>query len=225
MAAYKPLQEKAYEYLKDKILRGELEPGRIYSETKMAAEIGISRTPFKDALVRLSQDRYIDIIPSRGFCLHVLSLQDVNNTYETRMAVEGFCALTLHTHRNEKDAFAVIGALKEDIDKMEQAILDGKSYSEILSYDLSFHHRIVAFSNNEELIRLYESHYHQLYDIAMKTFELQGRPALAASEHRKILDHITSDADSAAADTYFSVMHHMDSTRETVIQLLFSEDN
>ena len=61
MAKYTPLQEKAYEFLKNKITRGELEHGKFYSETKMAAEIGISRTPFKDALVRLSQDRYIDI--------------------------------------------------------------------------------------------------------------------------------------------------------------------
>ena len=101
MAKYTPLQEKAYQYLKEKINRGELEHGKFYSETKMAAEIGISRTPFKDALVRLSQDRYIDIVPSRGFCLHALSLQDITNTYQSRTAVEGFCALTLHTRRNE----------------------------------------------------------------------------------------------------------------------------
>ena len=102
MAKYTPLQEKAYEFLKNKITRGELEHGKFYSETKMAAEIGISRTPFKDALVRLSQDRYIDIVPSRGFCLHALSCRDIINTYQSRTAVEGFCAFSLHTKRKEK---------------------------------------------------------------------------------------------------------------------------
>ena len=114
MAKYTPLQEKAYEFLKNKITRGELEHGKFYSETKMAAEIGISRTPFKDALVRLSQDRYIDIVPSRGFCLHTLSLQDIINTYQSRTAVEGFCAFSLHTKRKEKEAAAVIEALFRD---------------------------------------------------------------------------------------------------------------
>ena len=62
MAGYTPLQQKAYEYLLNLIRTGGLEPGVIYSETKLAGEIGISRTPFKDALVRLSQDKYIVIL-------------------------------------------------------------------------------------------------------------------------------------------------------------------
>ena len=194
MAKYKPLQEKAYEFLKDKITKGELEYGKFYSETKMAAEIGISRTPFKDALVRLSQDRYIDIVPSRGFCLHTLSLQDITNIYQSRTAVEGFCALSLHTKRKEKEAAAVIEALFKDHENMAKAIADHASFSEILSYDLAFHRRIVEFSKNDELISLYESLNHQLYDIAMKTF--------------------------ATAGTYLSVMKHMDNIKDIVINLM-----
>ena len=220
MAKYTPLQEKAYQYLKEKINGGELEHGKFYSETKMAAEIGISRTPFKDALVRLSQDRYIDIVPSRGFCLHALSLQDITNTYQSRTAVEGFCALTLHTRRNEKEAALVIEALFKDNENMEKAIAEGASFSEILKHDLSFHRRIVEYSKNDELISLYESHSHQLYDIAMKTFELEGRPAIALAEHRAILDNLVSDAENATADTYLSVMKHMDNTRNIVIELM-----
>lgn len=221
MAKYKPLQEKAYEFLKNKITRGELEYGKFYSETKMAAEIGISRTPFKDALVRLSQDRYIDIVPSRGFCLHVLSLQDITNTYQSRTAVEGFCALTLHTRRKEPEAASVIAALINDNENMKKAIADNASFSEILSHDLSFHRRIVEFSKNEELIKLYESHNHQLYDIAMKTFELEGRPIIAVAEHQDILDNIISEDENATAGTYLSVMKHMDNTKDIVIDLMF----
>jgi DNA-binding GntR family transcriptional regulator len=220
MAKYKPLQEKAYEFLKDKITKGELEYGKFYSETKMAAEIGISRTPFKDALVRLSQDRYIDIVPSRGFCLHILSLQDITNTYQSRTAVEGFCALTLHTRRKEKEAAAVIEALFRDNENMADAVANNASFQEILSYDLSFHRRIVEFSKNDELISLYESHNHQLYDIAMKTFELEGRPSIAVAEHQAILDSLVSDDKNATADTYLSVMAHMDNTRDIVISLM-----
>lgn len=220
MARFKPLQEKAYEYLKGKIARGELEYGKFYSETKMASEIGISRTPFKDALVRLSQDRYIDIVPSKGFCLHVLSLNDILNTYQSRTAVEGFCAFFLHSRRKEDEAVEVIRAAEKELELMEQAIADGAPFSEILDHDLAFHRLIVGFSKNDELIKLYESHKHQLYDIAMKTFELEGRPAKAAEEHREILKNIVSDAETATADTYLSVMKHMDNTKENVIRVL-----
>ena len=78
----------------------------------------------------------------------------------------------------------------------------------------------MEFSGNEELIRLYESHKHQLYDIAMKTFELKDRPANAAKEHREILRNLVSDDENAAAATYMSVMKHMDNTKNTVIKLM-----
>ena len=78
----------------------------------------------------------------------------------------------------------------------------------------------MEFSKNDELISLYESHNHQLYDIAMKTFELEGRPAIAVSEHQAILDNIVSDEESATAGTYLSVMKHMDNTKDIVIDLM-----
>ena len=52
MAEYRPLQESAYNYIRDKVLAGQLQPNVLYSETRMAAELNISRTPMKDALVR-----------------------------------------------------------------------------------------------------------------------------------------------------------------------------
>ena len=59
------LQLHAYDSIKNSILSGELEPGVLYSETKLAAQIGISRTPMREALQSLSQDGYITIIPAR----------------------------------------------------------------------------------------------------------------------------------------------------------------
>ena len=225
MADYKPLQEIAYEYMRKKITAGELEPGRIYSETKMAKEIGVSRTPFKDALVRLSQDRYIDIIPSRGFCLHVLSEQDILNTYQVRIAVEGFCSLYLHMRRNEPEGRSVLQDLENDIKEMEKAIKKDRPYAEVLSYDLRFHSRIVHYCNNVELTRLFDSYNHQLFDIAMKTFSHSDRPSLALEEHKEIYRSIVSDDISSDAEVYRSVINHLKKTRETVIRILENERN
>lgn len=61
------LQLQAYDSIKNGILNGELVPGQLYSETKLSAQIGISRTPMREALQCLSQDGYITIIPSKGF--------------------------------------------------------------------------------------------------------------------------------------------------------------
>ena len=72
-----PLNEQAYHHLQNLITTNQLSYQKIYSETKLSKELGISRTPFRDAVHRLAQEGYIDIIPSKGFMLHQLTRQDV----------------------------------------------------------------------------------------------------------------------------------------------------
>ena len=71
------LQQQAYDTIKSSILSGEMEPNRLYSETKLSAQIGISRTPVREALQCLSQDGYITVIPSKGFMIRQLNDKDM----------------------------------------------------------------------------------------------------------------------------------------------------
>ena len=64
-----PLNEQAYNYLQKLILENHFSYQEVYSETKLSKELGISRTPLRDAVHRLAQEGYIDIIPSKGFML------------------------------------------------------------------------------------------------------------------------------------------------------------
>ena len=73
MKAKSLLQQQAYDYIKGKILSGEFEPNVLYSETKLSATVGISRTPMREALQCLSQDGYITIVPSKGFQIRQLN--------------------------------------------------------------------------------------------------------------------------------------------------------
>ena len=77
------LQMQAYDSIKNGILNGELEPGQLYSETKLSAKIGISRTPMREALQCLSQDGYITIIPSKGFMIR----DRITDRYQRRKRV------------------------------------------------------------------------------------------------------------------------------------------
>lgn len=77
MVSKSPLQIQAYDYLKEMILSGRLDPDVLYSETRMSAEIGISRTPMREAIQCLSQDGYITVVPSKGFMLRKLNEQDM----------------------------------------------------------------------------------------------------------------------------------------------------
>ena len=77
-----PLNEQAYNYLQKLIMENHFSYQEVYSETKLSKELGISRTPLRDAVHRLAQEGYIDIIPSKGFMLHQMNRKDVNETFQ-----------------------------------------------------------------------------------------------------------------------------------------------
>ena len=86
-----PLNEQAYNYLQKLIMENHFSYQEVYSETKLSKELGISRTPLRDAVHRLAQEGYIDIIPSKGFMLHQMNRKDVNETFQVRSALETYC--------------------------------------------------------------------------------------------------------------------------------------
>ena len=114
------LQSQAYMTIKELILTNSLDTNKLYSQTQLAKNMGISRTPLREALQCLSQDGYINIIPSRGFKVRVLNKKNARMIIEARCAIEGFCVHSiivnkeLHPVRYEK----LISELDETIDAM-----------------------------------------------------------------------------------------------------------
>ena len=227
MPKYTSIQETAYNYVRNKVLTGQLQPNVLYSETKMAAEIHISRTPMKDALVRLSQDRFIDIIPSKGFCLHKMSEEDIWHTYQARTAVEGFCAMQLAQHRDEADGQAAIRALEgclTDVSRLLAEMSQKKvSLEELLERDLQFHQALVDYVQNTELAQLFNTYHYRLYFFALESLRLDGRPEKAYQEHRKILDAILDPEDTLGIHAYLAIVQHMESTRNIMLSILAAE--
>ena len=142
------LQEQAYDYLKEKILSGGYRIDEIYSETKAAEEIGISRTPVRDALQRLSQEGFIDILPSRGFRMHQISKEDVIETFQMRSAIEGFCAhLIAREFRTEK-AISTLSQLKNSLQKQQEILVTTRNIEEFVEVDNEFHTLIISYAEN-----------------------------------------------------------------------------
>ena len=215
MAEYRPLQESAYNHIRDKVLSGQLQPDVLYSETKMAAELNISRTPMKDALVRLSQERLIDILPSKGFRLHQMSREDILQTCQARTAVEGFCAMQLSRGRSSSAARETLHAMEEAQAAMGRFLDGGAGGDAFLDCDLQFHQALVDFSGNGELRQLFNSYHYRLYFLAQEAFQLEGRFQKAYEEHRTILDAVAGDPSGAQA--YLAVMDHMEATRDILL--------
>lgn len=203
METRKTLQVQAYEHIKNMIQNGLLEYDAIYSETKIAKEIGISRTPMRDAVQYLAQERYIDIIPNKGFQLHKMSMEDFQQTYQIRTAIEGYCVRQLAIE-SKTNGTETIEQLEQLLDRQKLEI-DG-SVEVFLEIDTEFHKRLVEYISNQEMIQLFESYIYRMKNMAFHSLSHEGRRKSAYQEHLDIYEAIKS---GNSVEAYEKVVIHM----------------
>lgn len=158
MSEYKALNTIAYEHLRKMIYAGELEFNKVYSETKLAARLSISRTPTRDALNRLAQERYIDILPNRGFALHTPSQADIIEAFHVRMMIEGYCGNIVARHYPDPAARAAIERMEDALYRQQHLLEDDNAYSlsQFWLDDVAFHKAPMEYVNIFSLICQYE---------------------------------------------------------------------
>lgn len=212
MIERKSLQAQAYDYIKNMVLDGKLEYNHVYSETKMAKELGISRTPMRDAVQYLSQERYIDIIPNKGFCLHQMSMQDFFETFQIRTAIEGYCARQLAEEISTEKAQETLVILKDCIEKQVESVAG--SMDEFFAADALFHLTIVRYSNNMQLETMFQSYLYRMRNLSLQAYIHNGRRETALEEHKDILNSILSGNPDSS---YNQVAIHMESPRNIAV--------
>ena len=137
------LKDQAYQALLEMIWSGNLEVGEIYSLTKIAQDLNISRTPLRDAIQRLSDEKRIDILPSRGFCLHKFTEEEIKQRYHLTISLEGYSIVRLIEKYKENPKNPYIMKLEECVDLMENGLNEEHTFKEKYNYDNVFHNTLV----------------------------------------------------------------------------------
>lgn len=129
-----PVRERAYEHLKAAILSGRFEPGERLTEEHLARELGISRTPIREALHKLESEGLITPLATRGFKASQDSREEVEELFEIRAVLEGY-ALRLICGRVTE---AVLAALEETVARAEEG-LARQALDEVFQWNTRFH--------------------------------------------------------------------------------------
>lgn len=206
----KTLNEQAYEHLSTMIIENQLSYQKIYSETKLSKEIGISRTPFRDAVHRLAQEGYIDIIPSKGFRLHQLSEQDVMDTFQIRSALECYCCYEITKNYQSDASQSLFAKLENDTEKMKEIIQTTHSIEKFSEFDFDFHVKIIRYSENEQLISIYNTFFYRMKRLATLSLSHEGRMEQTYQEHLNIL---TAMKTGDLPHIYEITLEHMNTPR------------
>lgn len=199
------LKEQAYRYIKDLIMNNDLEYGVIYSETKLSKEIHISRTPCRDAIHLLAQEDYIDIIPSKGFCLHKITEKDLNETYQMRSAIECYCTRHLAKHCRDEKAQGCFLRLSELLEQMKNTMEHSHSIDEFWESDQKFHLEIINSIENSMFSKMFEHYMHKITSQAKQSLHSACRMENTYMEHRNILNAMQEGQVEAAVN--LTILH------------------
>lgn len=204
---------QAYTTIKSNILENRYPPGHQALEQELATELGMSRTPVREALIRLEREGLVELIPRRGMRVVPLSPKDMKEIYEVLTGLET-AALTL---MNGKDPASVdLAPLEDNLSHMEVALSrdDLESWAKA---DAHFHQALLSLCNNRRLAEMAATLSDQAHRARMITLRLRPKPDLSNIEHRKVLEAIKQGEWVTARR-----LHHQHRTRtaETLLEIL-----
>lgn len=186
------VREAAYGHLRDAILKGSLTPGTRISEPNLAEQLGISRTPVREALQRLSQEGLVDLTPAKGARVRILSPEEVHEVYDVRALLEA-----------EAARLAAQNASNTELQQLETLIttlnaLPQDHYADQMQVDFDFHTALVEASHNRTLARLYGDLRSSLALVRANLQTLSQHPK-TQEQHAQILSALQHRDPEAAA--------------------------
>lgn len=184
--------DAVYERLRDAIFTGILPPGSKLSIPALAESLGVSRSPVREAVVRLTQERFAREEPRRGAVVARVDLPELVRLYEVREVLEGLAARLAVLHGSE----AFFAELTRTHREHEQAVTAGDT-TRHMELDMRFHQLSRSAADNPELLRLLDDIQGRVR-LAMLTTTVTSGPSLAVEDHRLILEAIVArDAELA----------------------------
>ncbi len=207
-----PLPQLAYSYIKERILNRVFTPGQQLTDTQLAEELGISRTPVRDALRQLTHEGFLVNQARRGWQVYSLSLEDIHEIFELKEALEGLIAhQAAHCTDEEKRAL-----LKSTMEKMKQAagVNDFNAWREA---DHELHQIMFSMAHNERAWRIVENLNEQWYRLRIGYIALEGRIQRSCLEHEPIIDSILA-GDGGVAEQCIRL--HIDNVHHDLVHML-----
>lgn len=211
------IRKKVCNYLRDQLLSGEIEPGERLVETKIASEIGTSRTPIREALHTLEREGLIESIPRVGYVVCPISDDEVVEICAIRLVIEALAARWALQKAHRK----LVKDLKKNMGRAEQLLEKGQ-YSDFVEVDAAFHETIARCSGSNRLMELAQTLRRHMLRYRIKSIFSEDTVVKAIAGHKAILAAI-EDGDPDAVEQAIRV--HLDESKESVILNAFKRGN
>ncbi len=207
--SYQPLREVVCESLREAIRSGVLQPGERLMEIQLAEELGVSRTPVREAVRKLELEGYVIMMPRRGTYVADLSIRDINEVFEIRTSLESLAS-----------GLAAERITEEELERLQRLLvsigtnINNGDMEQIVATDTEFHELLYQASRNQRLVGIISNLREQLTRFRTTSMSFPGRLTATLEEHREIVEAI-AQGDVRAARKAAEL--HMERSEQTLL--------
>ena len=207
---YKPLRDIVCETLRTAIIGGVLKPGERLMELQLAYELGVSRTPVREAIRTLEQEGFVEMLPRRGTYVVDVSIKDIMDVYEIRMALDVLAAGLAAERITEPE----IETLRKHLTLIKECA-DNEDMEKVGEYDWAFHEVLYKASGNARLFGIINNLRDLLTRLRVTSMNYETRIKDTIIEHELLLDSIArKDVELAKQRAY----EHMCNAEKTLLR-------
>lgn len=211
---------KVFEKLRNDILRGRYKKGDELVECTIGKEMGVSRTPVREAIRQLELEGLVQLIPNKGAFVSGISSKDVMDMYLIRAKLEGLCASMAAEHVTEVQ-----------LGKMEEAIIlsdyhaEKGNFEQVCQQDGEFHKLLYEASKSKILAHTLLDFHQYLQRVRMASVRQRKRTQPSTQEHRKILEAIRKqDAEAADKAAYQHIINTIENLKTFDLDEVLKEE-
>ncbi|MCG8617138.1 MAG: GntR family transcriptional regulator [Desulfobacterales bacterium] len=207
-----PVTLQVYNTLKKKIMDLQLRPGELLMVQTLSNELGASRTPVREAIVRLEREGLVESAPGKKFRVAPLTMKGLMEIYEIRKLVELHAVKHVARHATP----AQVADLNATLVRMEAALKEA-DYDTFFENDLAFHEKLIIFHGNETLCQMMSQINDRIQRIRILTSRLRTAPEERIREHRDVIAAIEARNPDLAVE---KMEVHLRQIKERLLPLL-----
>lgn len=192
-------REVAYGELKHRLLLGDFPPGRRLGEERLAAELGVSRTPIREAMARLHSEGLVERLSDGGYAPTLVDLHLILELYEIRFALER-CAIQRPRHGGPTHDSEALLLLQADWRDLDAPVADDEVGADFVLMDEDFHERLALAAGNIILVSKLRKVNERIRIVRMQDFLTAERVAQTIEQHLGVLDPLINGDLAVAED-------------------------
>ena len=205
-----PLAKIAYEALRESIQNSQLVPGEIYNEMNLAKELGISKTPVREALLELSAQGLVTFLPRKGVIVNHYTRRDIEEIFELRKAIELAAIEKVAKASPPCDPHRIEKTLKD-----QKIAFKKKDFLSYMNADRLFHTTISELTGNQRFVTVVENIRDMIHLMGIQALLLEGRGEKVIAEHEKVLEAIKEGDPELARKT---LEYHLYQSKKAVLE-------